>query len=105
MRLKAAVISVVLLSLAACQLTGGNTPTQSATAISPEPVPSLEVDVSPAAVLTDSLGREVVLDQLPERVVVAGRAAQLILHTAFTFDEADARVVAMEQRTQRNVSM
>ena len=68
MRLKAVMISVVLLSLAACQLTGGNTPTQSATAISPEPVPSLEVDVSPAAVLTDSLGREVVLDQLPETV-------------------------------------
>jgi len=109
MRLKAVMISVVLLSLAACQLTGGNTPTQSATdgetAISPEPVPSLEVEVSPAAVLTDGLGREIVLDRLPERVVVAGRAAQLILHAAFFFDEADARVVAMEQRTQRNASM
>ena len=109
MRLKAVMISVVLLSLAACQLTGGNIPTQSATdgetAISPEPVPSLEVEVSPAAVLTDGLGREIVLDRLPERVVVAGRAAQLILHAAFFFDEADARVVAMEQRTQRNASM
>ena len=109
MRLKVVVISVVLLSLAACQTTGGNTPTQSAadgeTAIGPEPVPSLKVDVSPAAVLTDGLGREIVLDKLPERVVIAGRAAQLILHAAFFFDEADARIVAMEQRTQRSASM
>jgi len=109
MRLKVVVISAVLLSLAACQTTGGNTPTQSAadgeSAISTEPAPRLEVDVSPAAVLTDGLGREIVLDRLPERVVIAGRAAQLILHAAFFFDEADARVVAMEQRTQRNASM
>jgi iron complex transport system substrate-binding protein len=109
MRLKVVVISVVLLSLAACQMTGGNTPTQPAadgeTAIGTEPVPRLEVDVSPAAVLTDGLGREIVLDKLPERVVIAGRASQLILHAAFFFDEADARVVAMEQRTQRSVSM
>ena len=109
MKLKAVVISVVLLSVAACQGVGGNPPTQSATdgepAISPEPVASLEVEVSPAAVLTDALGREIALDRLPERVVTAGRAAQLILHAAFFFDEADARVVAMEQRTQRNASM
>jgi len=109
MRLKGVVVFVVLLSLAACQTTGGNTPTQSAadgeTAIGTEPVPRLHVDVSPAAVLTDGLGREIVLDKLPERVVIAGRAAQLILHAAFFFDEADARVIAMEQRTQRSTSM
>jgi len=109
MRLKGVVVFVVLLSLAACQTTGGNTPTQPAadgeSAIGTEPVPRLEVDESPAAVLTDGLGREIVLDKLPERVVIAGRAAQLILHAAFFFDEADARVIAMEQRTQRSTSM
>jgi len=109
MRLKVVVIFVVLLSLAACQTTGGNSPTQSAadgeTAVGTEPAPRLQEDVSPTAVLTDGLGREIVLDELPERVVIAGRAAQLILHAAFFFDEADARVVAMEQRTQRNASM
>jgi len=109
MQRKSPTILVVLLALTACQPVTGSAPTEApsedGSAIAAQPAASLEADVSPAAALTDSLGREVVLDELPERVVIAGRACQLILHAAFLFDEADARVVAMEQGTQRGVSM
>jgi iron complex transport system substrate-binding protein len=109
MKLKVILVSLGLLSLVGCQPPGEAVLTGSApsdgTAVGSEPTASLEVNLSPAAVLTDSLGREVVLDHLPERVVIAGRAGQLILHAAFLFDQADSRVVAMEQRTQRSASM
>jgi iron complex transport system substrate-binding protein len=102
-------ISLIALVLAACRPVMGNTPTeappQDASQIAPEPAASLAVDAPSAVALTDGLGREIVLDEVPERVVVAGRAGQLILHAAFFFEEADSRVVAMEQRTQRGVSM
>jgi len=74
-------------------------------ATAPMLVAALEATPPSAAILTDGLGRKILLDELPERVVIAGRAAQLILHAAFFFDEADSRVVAMEQRTQRGASM
>ncbi|MCX6024698.1 MAG: ABC transporter substrate-binding protein [Chloroflexi bacterium] len=83
---------LVLLVLASC----GPAETPGAT---PSAGPLARVD------LTDGLGRELVFDTAPARVVIAGRAAQLILHSAFLFEEADTRVVAMEQRTQRGVSM
>jgi iron complex transport system substrate-binding protein len=109
MHKKVLTISLVLLALAACQPVGGTAPIETRSevgaAVPTEAAASLEVGEPPAATLTDSLGREIVFSQLPERVVIAGRAGQLILHAAFLFDEADSRVVAMEQRTQRGVSM
>jgi iron complex transport system substrate-binding protein len=109
MQRKVLTISLIALVLAACRPVRGNTPTeappQDASQIAPEPAASLAVDAPSAVALTDGLGREIVLDEVPERVVVAGRAGQLILHAAFFFEEADSRVVAMEQRTQRGVSM
>ncbi len=109
MHQKMLTISLVLLALAACQPGGEAAPTEPSSvggsAAATEPAAGLEVEEPASAVLTDSLGREMVFDKLPERVVVAGRAGQLILHAAFFFDEADERVVAMEQRAQRNVSM
>jgi len=102
-------VLVFLLVLAACRpavAPATTAPTlENGSAIGQEPAATVVMDVPPAAILTDGLGREIVLDELPERVVIAGRAAQLILHAAFFFDDADARVVAMEQRTQRGASM
>jgi iron complex transport system substrate-binding protein len=69
--------------------------------ITPTPSPQ----ESPAVALTDALGREIVLQALPQRIVIAGKGAQMILHAAYLFDEADTRIVAMEQRTQRGLSM
>jgi len=102
-------VPAFLLVLGACRAAvapATTAPTlENGSAIGQEPATTVVVDVPPAAILADALGREIVLDELPERVVIAGRAAQLILHAAFFFDEADARVVAMEQRTQRGVSI
>ena len=102
-------VPAFLLVLGACRAAvapATTAPTlENGSAIGQEPATTVVVDVPPAAILADALGREIVLDALPERVVIAGRAAQLILHAAFFFDEADARVVAMEQRTQRGVSI
>jgi iron complex transport system substrate-binding protein len=109
MKHKALWALVFLLVLAACRpavAPATTAPTlENGSAIGQEPAATVVMDVPPAAILTDGLGREIVLDELPERVVIAGRAAQLILHAAFFFDEADSRVVAMEQRTQRGASM
>jgi iron complex transport system substrate-binding protein len=109
MKHKALSALVFLLVLAACRpavAPATTVPTlENGSEIGEEPAATVVMDVPPATILTDGLGREIVLDELPERVVIAGRAAQLILHAAFFFEEADARVVAMEQRTQRGVSM
>lgn len=53
----------------------------------------------------DSLGNILVFPAPPERVVVAGRAGQMILHALYLFPEAVDRVVAMEQRLQRDLSI
>jgi iron complex transport system substrate-binding protein len=55
--------------------------------------------------LTDAGGNNLRFDEPPERIVVAGKAGQLILHSAYLFPEAIDRVVAMEQRLQRDISM
>lgn len=83
-----------------------STPAPTPAALDAPPAASTETPLPPPPiVLTDGLGRELLFDEPPARLVVAGRAAQMILHTAFLFDEADARIVAMEQRTQRGASM
>jgi iron complex transport system substrate-binding protein len=102
-------VPAFLLVLGACRpavapVTTVPTP-ENGPAIGEEPAATVVKVVPPAAILSDGLGRDIVLGELPKRVVIAGRAAQLILHAAFFFDEADTRVVAMEQRTQRGVSM
>ncbi len=86
--------------LVGCQSAASPTPTQPSA-----PTPPLPTHTPEPRVLIDALGRDIVLAEPPERIAVAGRAAQLILHAAYFFDQADDRVVAMEQRPQRNVSM
>lgn len=55
----------------------------------------------PAAIqLTDALGREVVFESVPQRIGVAGRAAQLLVDSIYLFPEAVDRVVGIERRLQ-----
>lgn len=95
-----ALVVLIVSLLAACQSAATPTPNRPTATPPPLPTPTPE-----AQVLIDALGREIVLVEPPERIAIAGRAAQLILHAAYFFDAADRRVVAMEQRTQRGVSM
>jgi ABC-type Fe3+-hydroxamate transport system substrate-binding protein len=73
----------------------------------PEPTeaPPVEAPTEPPAeappesvVITDSSGNVVELDQLPQRVVVAGKATPFTLSTTYLFEEAIDRVVAQELR-------
>ena len=66
--------------------------------------PVAKPEAGATIIIVDALGREIAFKHPPERVVVVGRASQLILHAAYFFDEADERIVAMEQRTQRESS-
>lgn len=55
--------------------------------------------------MTDATGQNLVFPAPPERVTVAGKASQMIIHALYLFPEAVERVIAMEQRMQRNLSM
>jgi iron complex transport system substrate-binding protein len=85
------------------------------------PATSQELDVvSPSAQLTqttastkslpeinlvDALGNEISFPSPPRRVAIAGKASQILIHAAYTFPEAVDRIVGMEQRLQRKLSM
>ncbi len=101
-----AVITIALL-VAAC---GQATTIESTTAANPptaapQPTPTPSAVPDEELVLTDALGREVHFSRPPERIVIAGRTSQLLLHAAYLFPEASGRIVAMEQRLQRGDSM
>lgn len=55
--------------------------------------------------MTDATGQNLIFPAPPERVTVAGKASQMIIHALYLFPEAVERVIAMEQRMQRNLSM
>ncbi len=74
-------------------------PTNSSVAAATLPEASFEIT------MTDASGQSLVFPAPPERVTVAGRASQMIIHALYLFPEAVERVNAMEQRTQRNLSM
>jgi iron complex transport system substrate-binding protein len=100
------VITLALL-IAACGQASpiGSTTTAIPSTATPQPTPTSSAVPNEDLVLTDALGREVRFHRPPERIVIAGRASQLLLHAAYVFPEASGRIVAMEQRLQRGDSM
>lgn len=59
--------------------------------------------VAPAAgpiIVTDALGRTVTFDQLPQRIVLTGRAFFMIIDALYLFPEATTRVVGLPDTTQ-----
>lgn len=54
--------------------------------------------------VVDALGREVTFEELPQRITIAGRATSLIAHSVYMFPEAVERIVAVEDRAQRDLS-
>lgn len=55
-----------------------------------------EAEESSAVQVTDVLGREVVFDQLPQRIVIAGRGTYMVTGALFAFPEAQERLAAFE---------
>ncbi len=54
--------------------------------------------------VTDALGRQIVFNTLPSRIVIAGKANSLLLNAFFMFPEAAARIVAYESRSQNGTN-
>ena len=50
--------------------------------------------------ITDSTGHIVLLESLPERIAIAGKATVMVQDTVFLFQEATTRLVAIEDRNQ-----
>lgn len=51
-------------------------------------------------VITDSAGEQVILEEQPDRVAIAGKATVMVQDTVYLFEEAEERVVALENRRQ-----
>jgi iron complex transport system substrate-binding protein len=67
----------------------------------PEPTaPEAAVTEQDEIVITDALGREVVLSKPPTRIVMTGKALVLTLDAAYMFPEAHSKIVAISSATQ-----
>jgi iron complex transport system substrate-binding protein len=102
-------VLIIATLLAGCSTSA--TPTVIPSDPSPEPVtegqsemPSNETPAPEAITIVDALGREVTFDAPPQRIAIAGRATSLIAHSVYMFPEAIERIVAVEDRVQRDLS-
>jgi iron complex transport system substrate-binding protein len=50
--------------------------------------------------ITDSTGHSITIPDLPDRIVVAGKATVMVQDAIFLFEESSARIVAIENRKQ-----
>jgi len=91
----------ILATLLVSMLAGCAQPTVTPTAAPDVSVTSeSSLAIAPGITITDTLGREVTFEKLPERVVVAGKATALLVNTLYMFPEAASRIVAIENRSQ-----
>jgi iron complex transport system substrate-binding protein len=74
-------------------------PTEIPTQAPPTEPPTLE----PVTVV-DALGNETTFEAPPQRIAIAGKATALIAHSVYMFPEAIDRIVAVEDRVQRDLS-
>jgi iron complex transport system substrate-binding protein len=65
-------------------------------------LPAVILPAAPLGALevTDALGRTVILDEEPRRIVLAGRGVLMVADALYLFPEAASRVVAIESITQ-----
>ncbi len=50
--------------------------------------------------ITDTTGHTVILDGVPERIAIAGKATIMVQDAVFLFDDAIQKVIALENRKQ-----
>ncbi len=86
---------VIVSLLAGCaKATPTAAPTEAPAATEAPTVEPTTVPTPTPIVITDALGRTVEFEQLPQRVVIAGKAGFMISNATFLFPEASERVVA-----------
>ncbi|MEJ2564190.1 MAG: hypothetical protein P8Z42_16135 [Anaerolineales bacterium] len=96
----AGLIILLAFAFASCQSEPTPTfPAQTPTQAEPESEVNVP-EVEPITVI-DALGREVTFASPPERIVVAGKATTLVVNSVYLFPEAQKRLVAFENRSQR----
>ena len=97
MNIHIAILAILLVSLlAGCAQTGALP-----TGVTEESgVTQAPAEITAEVTITDTLGRKVTFEKLPERVVVAGKATALLVNTLYMFPEATSRIVAIENRSQ-----
>lgn len=54
--------------------------------------------------ITDALGREVVFDTLPQRIVIAGRGATLLIDAAYLFPGASSKLVSLPAKGTQDIT-
>ena len=92
-------LTVALVLLAG--LFAGCAPKSATPVVTEAPVAATAYPVATSALtITDTLGRTVVFDKMPERIVVAGKATALMVNTLYLFPEAATKLVAIENRSQ-----
>jgi len=104
---------IFMILLAACQPQAATenpetqpTPTSSPSELSPTPQRATETaaptstPVDSSLTVTDALGRRVTLQNLPQRIVVAGRGVALLADAVYVFPESFERVVAVSRTSQ-----
>ncbi len=79
-------------------------PTRAPATEAPTELPPTETMAPEPITVVDALGNETTFAQLPERIAIAGRATALIAHSVYMFPEAINRLVALEDRVQRDLS-
>jgi iron complex transport system substrate-binding protein len=97
------ILLIFTLLVTACGSSAGPDapPDSTSTTVTAATLPEALSEIS----MTDATGQNLVFPAPPERVTVAGKASQMIIHALYLFPEAVERVIAMEQRMQRNLSM
>ena len=97
-------VAFSLLSLlAACTTPSAVTTAYPSGLTQPQETPSNDATLpqSPGEIkISDALGREVILEQAPQRIVVSGKALIMVLDAIYTFPEASSRIAAIGEATQ-----
>ncbi len=93
---------VLVVILSACAVTPPPVAEEPAVADTPQPSEAVESEAEldevaqTETVITDALGREITVETLPQRIVIAGRGTYMVTGAIFTFPEARERLAAYE---------
>lgn len=98
---------LILIMVSAAMIVSCSTPStpEPRSAATPTRTPLSRQDESSGSItIVDALGNETTFDAPPQRIAIAGRATALIAHSVYMFPEAPDRIVAIEDRAQRDLS-
>ena len=89
---------VFILSLSACSIFKENTETVENEENDTKP---LEISDTPTQMfIVDALGREILFEELPTKIVIAGRQTPMLVNFMYLFETAPEKITAIERRGQ-----